>query len=100
LCGFFTDVVQGRDDHMKNELLEHKLSYFSLITFLLITGFLFLAAWPDVIYQRYLVLLMSVFYLFWGVVVHIKRKEFCLQVLFEYLGVASLSGVLMLLITL
>lgn len=85
---------------MKNELKRHKLSYAILILFMGLVCFLFLAAWPDVIYQRYLILLMSVFYLFWGIVHHLKTNRLTKKVVLEYLGVAVLAGCLMFLITL
>ncbi len=84
---------------LKRELSEHKLSYTVLILFFLVSGFLFLAAWPDVAYQRYLIGLISFFYLFWGVIINIKRKRFNQQVFFEYLGVAFFAGILLMLIT-
>ncbi len=85
---------------MKRELFSHKLSYATLIIFLGLAGFLFLAAWPDRAYQRYLTVFLSVFYLFWGVVVHLKRKELSSQIFFEYLGASVLAGSILYLITL
>lgn len=85
---------------MKRELLNHKLSYSALILFLSLAGFLFFAAWPDRSYQRYLIVFLSVFYLFWGVVVHLKRKELSSQIFLEYLGASVLAGSILYLITL
>jgi len=85
---------------MRQELLSHKLSYSALIIFLAIISFLFLAAWPDIHYQRYLVLLLSTFYFFWGILVHLKRKELNSKIVLEYLGVSLLAGSLLFLVTL
>lgn len=85
---------------MKKELLSHKLSYSALFLFLATCSFLFLAAWPDVHYQRYIVLLISVFYFLWGVVIHLKRKELSKKIVFEYFGISLLAGSVLMLITL
>jgi len=49
---------------MKQEFLKHKLAYIILVLFLFLIAFLFLAAWPDIVYQRYLILMASTFYFF------------------------------------
>lgn len=84
---------------MKSELLNHKLSYSALFAFLSISLFLYLAAWPDIVYLRYLSLLISVFYFFWGVLVHLKRKTFSKKIILEYFGVSFLVGLMLFLIT-
>jgi hypothetical protein len=43
---------------------------------------------------------MSVFYLFWGIVHHLKTNRLTKKVVLEYLGVSVLAGCLMFLITL
>lgn len=85
---------------MKKELLSHKLSYSALLLFLVTCSFLFLAVWPDVEYQRYIILLISVFYFLWGVVVHLKRKQLSKKIVFEYFGISLFAGVILMLITL
>jgi len=84
---------------MKEELFKHKLAYFILISFFSLTGFLFLASWPDIYYQRYLVVLMATFYFFWGIVTHVKSKKITKKITIEYLGVSVLAGLLLFLIT-
>ncbi|MEA2056108.1 MAG: hypothetical protein U9O78_00100 [Patescibacteria group bacterium] len=84
---------------MINEFKKHKLSYGFLILFLTVTSFLFLAAWPDRRYQRYLILLMSTFYFLWGVIIHFKRKDLNLKIFIEYFGVAVFAGLLLFLVT-
>ena len=84
---------------MRRELTQHKLAYFVLISFLSLCGFLFLAVWPDVYYQRYLVTLMMTFYFFWGVVTHVKSKKLTRKITAEYFSVSVLAGLLLFLIT-
>lgn len=84
---------------MRDELAKHKLAYAVLILFLGLCGFLFLAVWPDRIYQRYLIALMMTFYFLWGVVTHFKNKKLTHKVFLEYLGVSILAGSLLLIIT-
>jgi len=84
---------------MKSELLRHKLSYSALFVFLCISLFLYLAAWPDIVYLRYLSILISVFYFFWGVLIHLKRKTISKKVVLEYFGVSLLTGLMLFLIT-
>lgn len=85
---------------IRKELFSHKLSYSALIIFLALVSFLFLAAWPDLIYQRYLIFLMSAFYFFWGILVHLKRKQLSAGIVMEYLGISLLAGSILFLITL
>lgn len=84
---------------MKQELRHHQWSYLVLILFLGLVSFLFLAAWPDIIYQRYLVLLISVFYFFWGVIKELKSETLTKRVILEYFSIAALAGSLLFLIT-
>lgn len=84
---------------MTQEILRHKLAYLVLIAFLVISGFLFLAVWPDREYQRYLALLMVTFYFFWGILTHFKSKELTKEIVLEYLGVSLLAGILLLFVT-
>jgi len=84
---------------MSQELIKSKLSYFSLVLFLGLSIVLFLAVWPDVFYQRYLILLMSVFYFFWGVIFHLKTHQFSQRIVLEYLGISVLAGLMLFLIT-
>lgn len=85
---------------MRKEFLSHKLAYLVLVLFLGLSVFLFLAVWPDRAYQRYLTLLISIFYFFWGVVSHTKSKTITKKIVIEYLAVSCLSGLILLLVTL
>ena len=73
---------------------------FVLVLFLALIAFLFLAAWPDIIYQRYLILMVSVFYFFWGMINHFKEDKVTKKIVLEYIGISVLAGLLMFLITL
>ncbi len=84
---------------MRQEFLHHKIAYLVLIIFLGLISFLYLAAWPDIIYQRYLILLMAVFYFFWGVINHFKTDRVNKKIILEYLGISVLAGSLMFLVT-
>lgn len=85
---------------MKQEFLKHKLAYISLVSFLGISILMFMAAWPDRVYQRYLILLIAVFYFLWGVISHTKSKKLTKKILFEYLGMSVLAALLLFLVTL
>ena len=85
---------------MKQEFLKHKLAYIVLVLFLFLIAFLFLAAWPDIVYQRYLILMASTFYFFWGMINHFKEKKITKKIVLEYVGISVLAGSLMFLITL
>ncbi len=84
---------------MKQEFLKHRVAYLVLVTFFALSGFLFLAVWPDVYYQRYLVVLMCVFYFFWGILTHFKSKKLTRKITAEYFSVSILAGLLLFLIT-
>lgn len=84
---------------MKNELRRYKWFYLVLMLFLGLSSFLFLAAWPDVVYQRYLILLMVIFYFFWGIIKELKTDKLTKRIFLEYLGISILAGSLMFLVT-
>lgn len=84
---------------MRKELARHKLAYLVLIGFLGMVGFLFIAAWPDRVYQRYLILVTAFFYFCWGLVTHFKSRRLTGPVVLEYLAVAVLAGAILLLVT-
>ncbi len=84
---------------MKKEVRSNKWFYAVLLLFLGLSSFLFLAAWPDIVYQRYLVLLMVVFYFFWGVIKEFKSDKLTKKIILEYLGISILAGSLMFLVT-
>ncbi len=85
---------------MTTKNLKLKLAYLFLILFLVLVILLFSAVWPDIVYQRYLILLMTVFYFFWGIIVHLKLDQLTKKIVLEYLGVSLLAGLMVFLITL
>lgn len=84
---------------MHFELIRHKLAYVILLCGL--TGFtlLYFVAWPDVWAQRAVSLALGAFYALWGLIAHVKSEHLTKQVTYEYLGIATLSTLLLLLIT-
>jgi hypothetical protein len=79
--------------------IKSKVSYLILIVFLVLIVVLFFYFQYERIYRRYLVLLMSVFYFFWGIITQLKQGKLSKRVILEYLGVSFLAGLLLLLIT-
>lgn len=85
---------------MKDELLRHKIAYLILILGITVFVFMFLGAWPNRWQQRLVVLGISSFYFFWGLLTHFKTQTITKNVAWEYGMVAVMAGVLLLLITL
>lgn len=84
---------------MKTEFLRHKISYLILIFGLLMFSASFLLVWPVISLQRGIIVLMTVFYFLWGVFSHLKHDNIGKKVIVEYLVVALLAGLLLLLVT-
>lgn len=84
---------------MRREFFQHKLEYLILVAGLSILTLLFLAAWPNLIFQRVVVIGMSGFYFLWGVVTHLHADKITRRVIAEYLTIAVLAGVILLLVT-
>lgn len=85
---------------MYPELSHHKLAYFVLVTGLVILTLSYFAAWPNVWMQRCVILGLMVFYTLWGALTHHKARFLTLRLFYEYLGVATLGGVILLAMTL
>ena len=85
---------------MRDELRRHKLAYFILIVGLVLLTILFLAAWPNRWWQRAVIVAMSSFYVGWGVLTHIHADKITRRVVYEYLSMGILAGVLLFLVTL
>ncbi len=80
--------------------IKSKLPYLVLIIFLSLIIFLFFTAAYEVAYQRYLILLLVVFYFFWGIVTQHKAGRLTKKLILEYLGISFLAALLLFLITL
>jgi len=84
---------------LKLEIIRHKYAYAVLLAEMAIFILLFLAAWPNLILQRFLIFFMVGFYVLWGSVTHLKANHFSDRIFLEYVGVAGLAGLLLFLIT-
>ena len=84
---------------LKFEITRHKYAYAILLVEMVMFTLLFLAAWPNLILQRLLILFMVGFYVLWGSITHLKADHFNDRIFWEYVGVAGLAGVLLFLIT-
>ncbi len=84
---------------MLQELKKHKIAYTILVVGLLTGVTLFLGTWPNVLYQRIVILSLGIFYFCWGVATHVKTSFVTRQVILEYLGVSVLGMVVLGLLT-
>lgn len=85
---------------MKKFLQQNQFAYLILFLLLALFTIMFLQAWPDRLLQRGIALGFGVAYFIWGIVTHTKSKRITMEVVFEYLGVAALATLLIILITL
>lgn len=85
---------------MKSFLKANKLAYLILFVLLALFVFLFTRAWPNKELQRYIAMVFGVVYFFWGIITHTKSKKINSEVVFEYLSVAMLATLIIVLITL
>lgn len=84
---------------LRLEVTRHKYAYAVLLSEVGLFILLFLAAWPNLVLQRLLILFMVGFYVVWGSITHLKADHFNDRIFLEYMGVAALAGILLLLIT-
>ncbi len=79
---------------------SHVTTAYSVLAVLLLS---FVAAffllWPQMVYERMLIVGLSLSYVLWGCVTHVKTNRFTWQVAEEYLAVAFLGGMVLVLIT-
>jgi hypothetical protein len=85
---------------MKGFLIKNKWAY--LILFVLLATFVlfFMHAWPNKQLQRYITLIFGGTYFCWGVITHTKSKKINSAIIFEYLAIAMLAILMIILITL
>ncbi len=81
------------------EFKSHKIAYIVLSTVLFILVLSFLHFWPDRVKQRIVAIIMSLFYLLWGIIVHSNSNHINSKIIFEYLAVSLLSGSILILLT-
>lgn len=85
---------------MKKELSRHKIAYTILFLGLSVVTILFLASWPNRVWQRGLAISLALFYFLWGVVTHTKADHITRRVVLEYFGVSVLAALMLVLVTL
>ncbi len=84
---------------MLKELRNHKLAYLVLLVGLTLGIILFLGSWPDRRLQRLVSIGIAFFYILWGIFTHLQDDHITKKVVLEYLGVGTLAGLLLVLIT-
>ncbi len=85
---------------MKSFLKKNRTAYLLLLLILTAFTVLFLRAWPDRELQRQIAIGFGVSYFSWGVLTHLKTKRINSEIIFEYLAIALLAVLLIVLITL
>lgn len=85
---------------MKSFLRKNKLAYLILFVLLALFVFLFTKAWPNKELQRYITGVFGISYFFWGIITHTKSKKINSEIIFEYLSIAMLATLIIILITL
>lgn len=77
---------------MLKEFLSHRLAYLTLIIGLIFFSIMFFFVWPDREVAKYLILILSVFYILWGILVHTKSSKPTLRIVLEYISIAMLAA--------
>lgn len=85
---------------IRPELAKHALAYAILVIgfSLIVTGFF--AVWPNRVAQRYMILILAAFYFAWSMITHVKTEHLTGRVIVEYVAVAFLGALLLLVVTL
>jgi hypothetical protein len=81
------------------EIFRHRFAYIFLIIGVFIMIGLYLAAWPDHTWQRIIAVSFSLFYIFWGIIAHVKSSHLTRNIVLEYVGISILGGAVLLLLT-
>lgn len=84
---------------MLSDFKQHRHAYIVLVVVLFLFVTLFMHFWPNKMYQRVVLVSMSLFYFTWGVFVHTKMKHISKIVVYEYLAIAILAGSILTLLT-
>jgi len=84
---------------IQKELKNHAFAYVVLCMGLVITGLLYVAVWPDRVALRIVSICLTIFYIMWGIITHIHHDRISWSVVVEYVAVGSLSGLLLILLT-
>ena len=89
-----------REFIINRELNRHRLADAVLMIGLLMAMASFWLAWPNRFYQRLIVLGLVAFYVVWGTLAHLHTDHVTRRVVYEYLGVGVVAGLVLLLVTL
>lgn len=81
------------------ELFKHKLAYTFLMIGIIVLIGLYMAAWPDRLWQRVVAISFAIFYIVWGMVTHLRADHITKHIIYEYLGIGMLGGTILLLLT-
>ncbi|HEX7017901.1 MAG TPA: hypothetical protein VF209_03280 [Patescibacteria group bacterium] len=84
---------------LHRELTQHKWAYVVLLSAMLLAVLLFMAAWPSHFWQRIIGLAAAAFYAIWGILTHWRSDHISKHVVYEYLTVAFLGALLLLMVT-
>lgn len=85
---------------MRKFLRQNKLAYAILLLGLVAFAVIFSLLWPNREAQRVTAVIFGACYFVWGLVTHTKSKNLSKEIVFEYLAIAILAILLMILITL
>ncbi len=85
---------------MWSELRKHRWAYVVLVVTLPMFIMAYLAVWPQRVPLRWVSLALGVFYAGWGIVTHVKTAALTRQIVYEYLGIASLATLALMAMTL
>lgn len=84
---------------MKKQVQQHVGEYIALCNILVAFTAAICLLWPYVFLVRVLILCLSCSYVAWGCITHIKTQRFTWKVAEEYIAVAFLGGMLLMLLT-
>ena len=81
------------------EVSSHIFAYLILVILLGVHTAAFLY-WADTrILQQSMIVSLTISYFIWGILAHVKTVQITRHVVLEYLGIATLGGLLLLLLT-
>lgn len=82
------------------ELMKHRWAYTILVVGMTLATLLFMAVWPSLFWQRVIGVAAAVFYAIWGIVTHWQADHISKKIVYEYVAVAFLGALLLLMVTL
>ena len=84
---------------MFQDIKNHVFAYLTLLIIVIVFVGALVYVWPDRMMERWVIITFSLTYFFWGIVTHVKTKKITRFVVEEYLAVATLGGLILLLLT-